>query len=342
MRVKNFIKKIYIYHVLFWLILFAGWYFFRYLDFATQTLAAKLTAIKVLDLAVMVYISNYVIVPQLLYKKKYILFGICYVLLVFCFSVLKMKVEGLIMHNPAIFSANFKGRIYDNIIPHFLLVSTGVAFKLIIDYAKAQKRIKDIVQEKATAELKFLKAQMNPHFLFNALNSVYFLIDKKNNEARNALHTFSEMLRYQLYETNGSRISVEKEINFLNQYVAVQRLRKNDNLNLEFNESIANRELCIEPLLLVPFVENAFKHLSHNCNGKKDIILITLEEKNNRLNFRIENTIDEVQTKYINNEHGIGLNNVKRRLELLYPDKHDLHIEKKNEWYKVNLVLSNV
>lgn len=341
MKRKFFVRKIFTWHFLFWLLLFTGWYFFRYQDFATKALAAKLTAIKVIDLAAMVYISNYLLVPQLLYKKKYVLFGCCYVLLVFCFSVLKMKVEGLVMHNPGIFSANFKGRIYDNIIPHFLLVSTGVAFKLIIDYTKAQKSIRDIVKEKTAAELNFLKAQMNPHFLFNALNSVYFLIEPKNSEARNALHTFSEMLRYQVYETNGSKINIAKEVSFLKQYVAVQRLRKNDNLQLEFNVSISAGELLIEPLLLVPFVENAFKHLSHYSNGKRDTILIELQEKYNTLNFKIENTMDDAQTKYINNAHGIGLSNVKRRLELLYPAKHKLHIEKENEWYKVNLLLSN-
>lgn len=312
----------------------------RYQAFSTKILAAKLTAIKVIDLAVMVYASNYILVPRLLYKKKYILFGFCYVVLVFCFSILKMKIEGLVMHNPAIFSTNFKGRIYDNIIPHFLLVSTGVAFKLVIDYAKAQKRLRDITKEKTEAELNFLKAQMNPHFLFNALNSVYFLIEPSNGEARNALHTFSEMLRYQLYETNGSKISIEKEVSFLKDYVAVQRLRKNDNLQLEFNVSLPVEELLIEPLLLVPFVENAFRHLSRHSNGKKDVISIRVEEKNNALNFSIANTVDDVQTQYINNAHGIGLQNVERRLELLYPGKHQLHIKKENGWYKVNLMLS--
>lgn len=337
---QNSVTK-YAWHFLFWLMLFAAWYFLRYQDFSTKALAAKLTAIKVIDLAAMVYFSNYVLVPQLLYKKRYILFGVSYLLFVVCFSFLKMKIEGLLMHNPGIFSTNFKGRIYDNIIPHFLLVSTGIAFKLIIDYTRAQKRIRDIAKEKTEAELNFLKAQMNPHFLFNALNSVYFLIDSNNSEARNALHTFSEMLRYQLYETDGSKIPVLKEVNFLKQYIAVQRLRKNDNLELEFNVSIANETSCIEPLLLVPFVENAFKHLSHFSNGKKDIISIILEEKNNSIYFSIENTVNDMQTKYINNARGIGMDNVKRRLELLYYNKHKLQIKKEGEWYKVNLTLDN-
>jgi sensor histidine kinase YesM len=327
-------------HLLFWILFFGGWYFLRYQDFSTRALAAKLTAIKVIDLAVMIYISNYLLVPQLLYKKKYILFGACYVVMVFCFSVLKMKIEGLIMHNPGIFTANFKGRIYDNIIPHFLLVSTGVAYKLVMDYAKAQKRLRDIMKEKAEAELDFLKAQMNPHFLFNALNSVYFLIDQKNSDARNALHTLSEMLRYQLYETGEKKIQLNKEISFLKEYITVQRLRRNNNFQLELNISVADEDYCIEPLLLIPFVENAFKHLSHFSNGKRDIIYIQLNQKDGKLDFKIENTVDNAPTQYINNRHGIGLSNVKRRLELLYPSKHEISIKKENEWHKVNLILS--
>ncbi len=340
MTLKPFHIKTIFYHLFFWIAFFGGWYFLRYQAFSTQALAAKLTAIKVVDLAVMIYISNYLLVPKLLYKKRYVLFGACYVIIVFCFSVLKMRIEGLVMHNPGIFTANFKGRIYDNIIPHFLLVSTGVAFKLVIDYAKAQKHLRNITREKAEAELNFLKAQMNPHFLFNALNSVYFLIDKENSDARNALHTFSEMLRYQLYETHGEKIQLRKEINFLEEYITVQRLRRNDNLQLELNVSVANEAYCIEPLLLVPFVENAFKHLSHYSNGKRDIIFILLEQKDNKLEFKIENTVDNTSTKYIDSQHGIGLSNVKRRLELLYPAKHKITIVREAEWHKVNLLLS--
>src|SRR5438552_9390951 len=330
------IKKI-SFHLLFWLIFFAGWYLIRYQDFSTKQLAAKLTAIKVIDLAIMVYASNYLLVPGLLYKKRYILFGLCYVALVFCFSMLKMRIEGMVMHNPNIFRYNFRGRVYDNIIPHFLLVSTGVAFKLILDHAKAQKRIHDIAQEKKEAELNFLRAQMNPHFLFNALNSIYFLIDKSNSGARNALHTFSEMLCYQLYEANSSKINIEEELNFLKKYVAVQKLRKNQNFYMEFDTDIQHEKIFIEPLLLIPFVENAFKHLSHYRNGKKDTILITLKDKGNELYFSVANTTDDSKTTYVNDTHGVGLRNVERRLELLYHGKYSLSIDKGKGWYKVCL-----
>ncbi|MEJ7585936.1 MAG: histidine kinase [Ferruginibacter sp.] len=131
------------------------------------------------------------------------------------------------------------------------------------DYGTLQQRVAEIAKEKAEAELNFLKSQINPHFLFNSLNSVYFLIDKNNPDARNALGKFSDMLRYQLYEMNGDQIPVEKEIRYLNDYVDLQKLRKDDQYVLSFKYSPEVKGFKIEPLLLVPFVENAFKHLSH-------------------------------------------------------------------------------
>src|SRR5205814_8669152 len=122
-------------------------------------------------------------------------------------------------------SGNLKARIYDNIIPHFFLVLTGAAFKLMTDYTRIQQRMVEMAKEKAEAELNFLKSQINPHFLFNSINSVYFLIDKNNVVAREALHKFSEMLRYQLYECRDDKIAVEKEISFLQDYVDLQKLR---------------------------------------------------------------------------------------------------------------------
>jgi two-component system LytT family sensor kinase len=317
------------------------WYYFRFEDYYRypdpKILAAKITALKVIDLAFMVYLTNYLLIPQLLYKKRYALFGICFIVLVFGSSAFKMWLEGGMMHDPALFSLfgeKFKARFYDNVIPHFLLVSTGASFKLLLDYAKAQRRLGEMAKEKAEAELNFLKSQINPHFLFNSLNSVYFLIDKGNEEARKALHKFSEMLRYQLYECRDDKIAIEKEISFLQDYVDLQKLRKDENYTVEFNSSDEVKGFAIEPLLLMSFVENSFKHISHNTN-KKNFVKLDLVRNNGFFQFSVQNSKEAHQH---NNEHsGIGLKNVKRRLELLYPGKHELHIEQTDEFFKVDL-----
>jgi two-component system LytT family sensor kinase len=320
------------------------WYFFRYDDFRDKPLAFTVTLLKVADLALMVYITNYFLIPQLLYKKKYLAFGFAFLGFVFLSSWVKMYFEGQLMENPRAFSLshNLKGRIYDNIIPHLLLVSTGAAFKLLADYALAQRRMGEMAKENAEAELNFLKSQINPHFVFNSLNSVYFLIDKQNTGARDALHKFSDMLRYQLYECSGDTTPIEKELGYLQDYIDLQKLRRNANCTVNFSRSGNLAGFSIAPLLLVPFVENAFKHLSHYTD-KKDTIEIALEKKNDSLIFLVSNSTEpgKKETEPVA-QGGIGLKNVQRRLELLYPGKHTLEIKPGSNIFTIYLEIETV
>ncbi len=325
-----------LHHFLFWLVLFWLWYYLRYQDFSTRALALKITAIKIFDLALLVYITNLFLIPKFLYKRKYVTFSLIYIAMIAASSFWKINIIGhLLMHQDFNIWDNFKTRVYDNFIPHILLVSTGAAIKLLTDYAKAQRRMVEMGKEKAEAELNFLKQQINPHFLFNSLNSVYFLIDKKNEEARHALHRFSEMLRYQLYEFNGERIPVEKEMDYLKDYVSLQQLRKNENYQVTFNHSENINNFLIEPLLLIPFIENSFKHLSH-FDKERNQVKIEVARENNWLYVKVANTVSP-EGNNENRNKGIGLANVRRRLELLYPGKHRLEIAEDDGWYKVNL-----
>ncbi|MBD0276409.1 MAG: sensor histidine kinase [Flavisolibacter sp.] len=344
MAATHFFYRYKLHHLMFWLLVFGGWYYFRYEDYSSSAIAFRITLLKVADLALMVYLANYLLIPKLLYKKRYVLFGLSFFLMIAASSLLKMHLIFNVILNPAgsflsLFQYDFKGRVYDNIIPHFLLVSTGAAFKLVLDYARAQRRLGELAKEKAEAELNFLKSQINPHFLFNSLNSVYFLIDKDNKEARQALHKFSDMLRYQLYEMNGEKIPVEKEISYLQDYIALQRLRQNDNSSVSLHVAPDTQGFYIEPLLLVPFVENSFKHLSHYNDGKKNEIKINLSRQNGTFNFSVRNTTEGKKTPELLPQGGIGLANVKRRLELLYPQRHQLAIQEQEGWFDVQLTL---
>lgn len=327
-----------LHHVFFWMLVFGIWYFLRYEDYAVPGRAFKVTLIKVIDLALMIYITNYILIPRLFYKKKYGWFILAFILLVVTSSITKMNILGRIMNAPQLYSlsGDMKQRIYDNVIPHFFLVIAGAAVKLMIDYTRLQQRMAETAKEKAEAELNFLKSQINPHFLFNSLNSVYFLIDKNNTEARQSLHKFSDMLRYQLYEMNGAKIPVEKEISYLKDYVDLQKLRKDDHFSVSLNYSPQVSGFMIEPLLLVPFVENAFKHVSSHTDGS-NFIKLDLSRNNGQFSFSATNSKDEGKTT--DPYSGIGLNNVKRRLELLYPGKHELNIKDENGVYKVDLKL---
>lgn len=337
---KHFLYRYKFHHLLFWLLLFGGWYYFRYQDFGSKQQALIMIFIRVIDLALMVYIVNYLLIPKLLYKKMYLLFGISFFVLITVSSIFKIYLLERILYpgRPfTFFGDDFKVRIYDNVIPHFLLVSTGAAFKLLIDYAKAQRRMGEMAKEKAEAELGFLKSQINPHFLFNSINAVYFLIDKNNAEARQALHKFSDMLRYQLYEIKDEKIPIEKEISFIRDYIDVQRLRREANCLIKLNVDNNVHGFFIEPLLLVPFVENSFKHLSHYSSGRMNEIKIDIARQNGEMTFVISNTTEGKQVNEIKQQGGIGLPNVKRRLELLYPQKYNLDIHQHDGWFDVEL-----
>lgn len=339
MHNATFLIKYKLHHALFWLLIFGIWFILRYEGYTTPALAFKITFIKVIDLMVMVYITNYVLIPSLLYKKRYVLFVALFIGMILTSSATKMYIIGQVAHDPDFFNlrGDLKARIYDNVIPHFFLVIAGAAFKLVFDQLSLQKKIAELAKEKAEAELNFLKSQINPHFLFNSLNSVYFLIDKNNPDARKALHKFSDMLRYQLYELNGEKIPIEKEINYLQDYVHLQQLRKDENYKVQFNCSPGVKNFSIEPLLLIPFVENAFKHISHKTDGS-NFVKLDLSRNNGYFEFAVENSHEK--GFYTTEQHGgIGMNNVKRRLELLYPDTHQLKVDDDTDTFKINLKL---
>lgn len=338
MKATPFFFRYKLHHVVIWLLLGAVWYYLRYEDYSTTQKALLVTVVKVIDLALMVYIANYLLIPKLLYRKKYGWFAFLLLLMIATSSVSKMYIIGSILNNPALYhwTDNLKARIYDNVIPHIFLVIAGMAFKLLLDYNKTQKRLLEIAREKAETELNFLKAQINPHFLFNSLNAVYFLIEKSNTEAREALHKFSDMLRYQLYETKGEKISIEKELRYLQDYIGLQKLR-NENCLVQWNVDPVVNKCFIEPFLLLPFVENSFKHLSHFGKEKANEVKIALAKQNGSMKFSISNTIET--NNATTEPGGIGLTNVKRRLELLYPQKHHLQVEEKDGWFAVCLTL---
>lgn len=328
-----------LHHLFIWMLIFGLWFFLRYEDYALESTAFKVTLIKVADLALIVYLTNYLLIPKLLYRKEYFWFAFFFILMIVVSSALKMNILGRLLNNPALLNitGNLKARIYDNVIPHFFLVLAGAAIKLMIDYTKMQQRMVEMAKEKAEAELNFLKSQINPHFLFNSINSVYFLIDKTNADARGALHKFSDMLRYQLYEMNGDRIAIEKEIQYLQDYIDLQKLRKDDQYMIEFNCEPDVKGFSIEPLLLIPFVENAFKHISH-YKDHANFIKIRLAMGKSEFIFSAENS-KEPAVLLTGQHSGIGLTNVKRRLALLYPQKHTLVINDRIDIFHVVLTI---
>jgi two-component system LytT family sensor kinase len=210
-----------------------------------------------------------------------------------------------------------------------------VALQLSKEWYFQRELIRKMEVEKLTSELEYLKAQINPHFVFNSINTIYFQIDKQNTSARETLSAFSDMLRYQLYECNGKEIPIEKEILYLKNYVDLQRMRKNENYAISFFVGEDVKGFSISPLLFIPFLENAFKHVSHKSLGNE--IRIRVDKEDDHIKLSIFNTKENKTVAH--HPTGIGLKNVQRRLDLLYKDRHHLVIDNRADSYEVTLSL---
>ena len=222
-----------------------------------------------------------------------------------------------------------------NISLWVLLITIG---KMLIDRMHTQQQLEFLEKERVKNELDYLKAQINPHALFNSLNTIYGHIDKSNQVARTILLQFSELLRYQLYDCGAEKVGIEKEIEYVKNYVAFQRLRKDEKLVVCLDIGTIETGLKIAPLLLVVLIENAFKFAS-NFSDKENKIRIKIFTKENVLHCYFFNTKELQQSFAATNSNGIGIANLKRRLELLYPGNYKLTSNIENEFYETNLIL---
>ncbi|WP_408671796.1 sensor histidine kinase [Lutibacter sp.] len=216
----------------------------------------------------------------------------------------------------------------------FLLFGISLSIKLSIEWYKNEK-IKNLIKtQKINAELSFLKSQLNPHFLFNTLNSIYSLANKKSEATTEAIITLSELMRYMIYETDKEFVSLQKEIDYIKSYISLQNLRLKDSSGVKFNV-YGNLNQKIEPLLLISFIENAFKY-GTDYTGKTNITIKIIVEESN-LTLRVDNYISLKEKN--NPNSGFGIQNIESRLNLLYPNSHTLKIEELENLYKVELLL---
>jgi LytS/YehU family sensor histidine kinase len=221
-----------------------------------------------------------------------------------------------------------------------LAVTTlAMSIKLAKKWIETQRRQQVLEKEKLETELKFLKYQFNPHFLFNSINSIFFLIHKNPDMASASLAKFSELLRHQLYECNDQQIPLNKEVAYLENFIELEKLRQNENLAVNFNlEEGYSPGLGIAPFVLMTFVENAFKHVSKH-KKESNWINIDLAVTGMQLHLTVANSTSENGSYEVINYRGIGLKNVQRRLDLIYPGQYKLDIQKNPESFIVKLEL---
>lgn len=216
------------------------------------------------------------------------------------------------------------------------VVGIALTIKLVRKQLRSKVNEQILKKEQLATELKFLKAQINPHFLFNTLNNIYSLARRESKETPEVILKLSKLLRFVLYESNSSFIKISDELRLIEDYIALEKLRYSNRLRVDFTLEIDNPDQAIAPLLLIHFVENAFKHgASESRFGSVIKVSITLAK--GQLNAHISNTVEE--NRSTEDRESIGLQNVKRQLELLYP-KHSLAIKKEDRFFNVDLTIA--
>jgi LytS/YehU family sensor histidine kinase len=205
-----------------------------------------------------------------------------------------------------------------------------------MDHIYQQKNNKERETENLKTELSFLRSQVSPHFMFNVLNNLVALARKKSDKMEPALLQLSSLLRYMLYEGNHGKINLSQEINYLQGYIDLQKLRFGDDVKISFDVEGNSDDFKLEPMLLIPFVENAFKHGMGTLVNPS--IAIELQIVGNTLIFKVENDLQAVGESKDSNS-GIGLANTQRRLDLLYQNHYNLKVTQENERYIVKLIL---
>lgn len=282
------------------------------------------------------YLNAIILIPRLFYKKKYALYSLS-VIFSFVFFVMIMYILRVDFTNADhSFSLN-KHLFFSTFI--FLFIFTGsIAYKTIRDKIIADQLANEKENEYLKTELALLRSQVSPHFMFNVLNNMVALARKRSDLLEPSLIKLSSLMRYMLYETDEEKVSLEKETDYLHSYIDLQQQRFGKKVCINVNMCQADKMYNIEPMLLIPFVENAFKHGTGLIDNAH--IDIDMKAEKNILYFSVTNKYNPDCHEIKDKASGIGLVNVQRRLQLLYPSKHEIFITKDNNLFTVSLKIN--
>jgi two-component system LytT family sensor kinase len=277
------------------------------------------------------YLNAAMLIPSFIYKKKYLQYIVA---LIFLFCIV-MALHGTLF--PLLVPGhdfNFFRSSVHNLVPFIFTITVSTTYKILLDKIKADAVANERQRENLRSELSFLRSQISPHFLFNVLNNIVAMVRIKSDELEPTVIKLSGLLQYMLYETDEEKVLIKNEVEYLQSYIDLQQMRFSSKLNMQVQFDVKEEWESIEPMLLVPFIENAFKH--GNGLQKNPEIHISLKVDNGLLDFQVRNKFVPLD-KSKDRISGIGLSNVRRRLDLLYENKHTLNIEESGEWFTVHL-----
>lgn len=276
--------------------------------------------------AILFYFNAYWVQPQFFNKGKKLLYMLSVGILIGLFFYLK-----ILLFQFGTFTTPLEPSLMPMLFfPTVLFVLISIVYRLVID-----KR--NFENEQLNMELKFLRSQVNPHFLFNVLNNMVSMARKGSDQLEPSLIKLSGLMRYMLYDSENQKVPLTQEIEYLKSYIELQKIRFSDEVPIRVNLAETNNSHKIEPMLLIPFVENAFKHGVGWIDDP--MIDISLSVDDNILFFEVTNRFDDKNSQK-DSRSGIGLKNVKKRLELLYPGRHQIKISRGDDLFKVHLKLT--
>jgi two-component system LytT family sensor kinase len=294
--------------------------------------------VTLLLLAVSVYINLLVLLPFFFKKRRYFLFSLFEILNIALFICLNYFI-----------SLAFEGKqrhFLNEIIAEFILVLVFLVITTLIKFTRdslalqdANLKIKEIERENMVSELRALKAQINPHFFFNTLNSIYSFSLDKSEKTPELILKLSELMRYILYETRDDYVSMERQLDFLRNYIYLEQLRTDEKIKIEMEIEGKHTDLMVAPLLFIPFIENAFKHVAKEKDNSSFIRISFDLTKPDSVIFTVKNKKYDSTPPIKEKKEGIGLANVRKRLNLLYPSKHELIISDTGDVFEVKLIL---
>lgn len=327
-------------HVILWLC-FYGLMLFPMLS-QSRPIHSDLLA-KLFMLTVLFYFNYFYLVPKLLLSKSILIYVIASILLIMV-SVILINITF-----PPNIPGNLQPRMLkkpnNGFLPIFMgIITIGIPYsisailRMYVEWKKNEDLRKIVEKANIQSELQFLKTQLNPHFLFNSLNAIYALSVKKSPDTSQAIVNLSELMRYMLYEADKDLVPLGKELEYIKSYVQLQRLRLSDSENVNLNISGEDKGKVIPPLLFISFIENAFKY-GTDYKGKTDV-RINLSIEGTSIKLFVKNKIGVFNRS--SKSSGIGLENVRNRLKLLYPNAHELVVENNGETYTVNLTLTEL
>lgn len=290
-------------------------------------------------LAMFFYLNTIILIPKLLGRKKVKHYVVSIILITTAIVGLRILME--LQFNPEMFQRPwFQGKVItDSIFSALIVLTIGGGLKITKEWFRNEHMKKEVESEKLSAELALMKSQINPHFLFNTLNNIRSLVRKNSPKSDAAIIKLSQLMRYMLDDAANEYVPLTKEIEYLQNYIDLQRLRLPEEVDISFEIIKNNDRHLVPPMLFIPFVENAFKHGVSYLEDSKVAIKLVIEDRS--LFFSVYNNMNvrnEEQKKIKGG--GFGLKNIKKRLEILYPGQHELKIKSGKGLYQVDLTIT--